>query len=1637
MRIIGRANLIKERARIIADRVTTSVCLKDNGSMNSNDSVIIKVSKRKRRRRSRIKMLKVFQDMIHVVTWSCDTNNIDNRYEVIVIGDNWFEDTRFRCHYCCRYSTDGCHSKKSCCLLDSRTLEIERPQDDPTSDKQRRTENLSSVDNRALHPRITLPQSRENIIGGQADKLLALKHNNKLEQKQQKKSQHVLSQAPIKTSISKQKAPSSSLKLDHPTNGLINWTLLVILVLLTPTRLVYSHDNNSNSQQVMVDLQKEQATNRKSSHELTLGKYPRSTNHDLSMLINHSTSLPNNAPESSPAPNLQFNQTLLINSATESTKNPLQKLNFGRDFGKRIQLNTSSSSSFDSLFARTILQLNALNNNPTTNLSEKSNNTLLDQQRQQKLQEQKVAINVDRRDYETIKLTNISQPQRRNFGVISNFFKYHSPNFSSPASSILKSNYSLLLNSLAKFTNRHLMNVTQSIGVSSGDNSTHLGKKSNPDLQQFIINPSNETLETHKSTILTNWIPGRINSQQPLSVATNLNQSNPEINSNSSLSLIVEPDFDLQANDTKDYHQVVALNTNFKVNLNTNDTNTNNRPNDLASFVQRQQMLASQASQMVPIKEKKPISRVIPVDWSASDIEQVIHSKKHDAIESGGSDLEGEKAKKETGKEDKRVMGEKLRDHEDLSHWKKEKHGHEEEAGEGKKGAKDGTNFIKDLGHNRHGWKNVYHKEEYAQHQKFHDIFRDKDWNDKKGKVDESYNYKKGQKFNDTQSKDYYDKDKHGTKYDYRKGDEWKRYEDDQYDKSNDEIAESNKDKKISDWELEGHQRQQQQQQPVKHEHDSEPEGVPSQNYDRGGHNHVSSLGIANNQQQVGDSDFGSDDAVIEQMKDKLDSLSEAKNPYAIGEENASYNQPIRASTSRDSKTTASNIHDIDYETEIPWNAQQRLEVPKTDTANIFSPSSKSSHQSVNEIVEVAKRANTKRGNKLNSNYQAAKNPSISSGSYRLNNHDAEDYDSDPDSEQQEKPMAKQENRKNELRLKLELDLGKSSIGQRSKHKRNQTKIFASSSNKPNDNNQVDESNGSNANRDKKSNTNQGWRPKDQASRLLTIVNSEKSNNDRHQANDYNKNLRHSYNRNQNLRQPNTKVGLPPINQSSDKTPVGWNWNKKQYNKFYKQPSINSKNISLSPPPLSNSLSQVLPSRPIFVKHLQMNGGIVLGKVNGLEANKTIQQQPSMPMLSEDLTVETSLSSPYGDMVTLSGLNHVPNMQNLQHPEPSEDDREIMFVFGDHQSAGDNSQQEQQMVISEPNVILEAASTMDEDRQPLIGDSLSIAQQQQTINQQQSNTDIENLMSQEQPIRLENMNFEPQQPLQQQSNQIMAGSKPKVGSVSKHPLVGLQENRLSNLLKFTALNYTNSLPNHDPSIGGGTVAPTTMQQAFNRLLRFPRVFGGISRPTKFKTLPEKPRWQPFAKSNFKPLMGLSVISTKLNQQQPQQQLQLPPKMYNNPTTPMENYNDMLAEAASKIVTTSVKNPFIITQSNYNEQLTNNLQPRLPVIFHNKNKLQNMNTNRTHVQRIKTIGRQVNKLDTNDKKQTIKRSRKKKSIKNSQPDYLEQYKEHQYDFVKSNGRLKSKPIRFESNYTALIQRPDKFIPIQQYWPPKIS
>lgn len=898
-------------------------------------------------------------------------------------------------------------------------------------------------------------------------------------------------------------------------------------------------------------------------------------------------------------------------------------------------------------------------------------------------------------------------------------------------------------------------------------------------------------------------------------------------------------------------------------------------------------------------------------DWQASDIAQVIEAKKQDK----GS-LLGSQSELKKGAGEKKSFGEQLKGHEDVGNWKKEKHGEQQVAGDGKKDAKEGNKFIKDLGHNKHGWKNVYHKEEYAQHHKFHDVFRDKDWNNKKAKVNEDYRFLKANKFNDSQAKSYMDKDRHGTKYDYSKGNEWKRYEEDQFENGADD-AQKEADKK--DEQFDGHR-----------QHHQQPASDSS-------HAHVQ-------QDEQPEERSSADEAVIEQMKNKLEQLSgSGQNAYAMS--------PSSNEESIANPVNNSDGSESDYDSD--WQNEESNESP-------------SSHLSVNDIVKTAKRTNSKQHQLVRASSKLGldskprqRDPFLGANSSSLEA-DRDDDDNENEGEQVEKPMAKQENRKNELRLKLELDLGKSVANERN------SKVRRTNLTNPMALDEKSSSSGwrnSNSTKQRHQNSSSGWRPKEANP---TGKGERQSSGGR--LDDISVVQAAGGQAGQQVREPansaRAQVGRAPVGAQVNYEPAA-NVHK-----------TSSSNASSNPArPISN-LAQVLPSRPIFVKHLQMNGGILLGKMSGVSANnRTIpfesQLRPAPMMMGEDLTVDTSLSNPFGDLLSLPGASNQFAPYNAQASDHSPG-REYMLLFGDHSAA---SEAQSQLIEGEPNVIFEAgSSTLDEDRQPYLADAYQ-QQQQQQIREPQ---DIEALMSQEQqqfaflgsPSQYSLNGRPPIQVHQQLQHQHL--------QTTRHPL--MSERGLSNLLRLASLNYTNALMNYGPAIGGSLVNPSR-HHGFGRLLRLPRVFN--SRPAaNLQSQESAPalsfsKWTPFVKS-------LASMSRPKAQPQVSGQYQVRAPQQSQ----FQEFNDLM-EAASKVVSSSQMHPMVMPappqlkpQASHQAHATLRDAPTFNLSSSTPNPA------------------------ANEKKKTL-RTRKKKKKRPAQ--VLDQEQQ-------SRIKTKSKPLRFESNFT---------------------
>lgn len=929
-------------------------------------------------------------------------------------------------------------------------------------------------------------------------------------------------------------------------------------------------------------------------------------------------------------------------------------------------------------------------------------------------------------------------------------------------------------------------------------------------------------------------------------------------------------------------------------------------------------------------------------DWQASDIEQVIKVKKdeHD-IQYDNEKKAGGQEELKKGKSAKRIHGERLRDKEEKSHWKNEKHGEEEHKGTGKKDAAAEAKWLKDLGHNKHGWKNVYHKEEYANHQKYHDVLRDKNWDNKKAKAEENHHFEKGNKFNDSQRKDFYDKDKHGSKYDYSKGNEWKRYEDEQYDGGQDDEAK----------ELDGSSQSGEK----AHEQSSDwdhPPAAKKSHLQRGGQSDGSEEPF------VGppDASESDDEDVIEQMKNKLERLSEAKSISDSGERYKASpsnfiqhsrhsptlsNQTLQTGSLQTDGSAEGENERPDYDNE--WNPDNR----GVASASGQPPSAaafNASHQSINDILKTAKQANqsTTQGSPVKQQQQQ---------DYR--DHYGDDEDDNENEPDQEIKQPIKDGRKNELRLKLELDLGKSLTGPKETYG-NQSGAAtlngkaaggtgpgyagAPLRRKPKaESNDPSAKSWSSREKRPPQASNSGWKPRDTGN---------DAGSTRQQETGYMQDLQRGV-ENANPMRNGARAEQDQLNQKNhDRRHAGpvFGASRGSQNKPGGQlrapaagPGIprhrkHSALLTGATGPQSSlgaiselkTLAQVMPSRPIFVKHLQMNGGIVLGKLSGVSSNRSslIERQPpplrrpvpqpapfmdsmptgGQPIMSDDMSIETSLANALSDqhenvlaMPQLHNMNPLSAIQAhaidslirqqqvataTRQPMPS--NKELMVLFGNQQAGRGPAQaqrerpREAELIEADPNVIFEtSASSMDEERQPYLSDSYQQEQQQQINNLLFSVIrDDERQLSGVAPMAAEGLL---RRPLNQPGMMYQPASNKYA---HMRPLRARPAIKIPNLLRIASVNYT--------LLGGGagkgatssSFGPASVQQTLGRFLRLPRrVFRPSQPAASLHQQPDESRlklvaaeWSPLAQQrgrHLKPFRDFKAMRDLAQQQQQQ------------------------------------------------------------------------------------------------------------------------------------------------------------------------
>lgn len=389
-------------------------------------------------------------------------------------------------------------------------------------------------------------------------------------------------------------------------------------------------------------------------------------------------------------------------------------------------------------------------------------------------------------------------------------------------------------------------------------------------------------------------------------------------------------------------------------------------------------------------------------DWQASnDIEHVIRATTNNRDDDETKKHASAAQRAVGSKEETNEEGQRSKGRDESGHWTRERSGAEGEQGHRKEANKEAAGRLVDVGHNRHGWKNVYHKEEYAQHQKYHDVFRDKDWHDKRAKSGESQQYEKGNKFNESLAKSYADKDRMGSKYDYRKGNEWKRSEENgAADDESQQLAAAAADEGDEGEQPKSHQAS----------HQDDHQRAASSN--------------ARSVNRVETGDNLDDDAILNQMKVRLENMSEQFGEGAHGDQR-------RAAASLGS-----------YELERPalnltggWSANGlELDEPVIQSVTLRGRDKRPKGQ--------RSEASRLKG-ELAGGWEAGDKPNRPRLVSQLAD-EPEDSENDDDEEAQlvvldpeKKPAAEQaqqvvvaqgEDKRNGLRLKLELDLGKSSM---------------------------------------------------------------------------------------------------------------------------------------------------------------------------------------------------------------------------------------------------------------------------------------------------------------------------------------------------------------------------------------------------------------------------------------------------------------------------------------------------------------------------------------------------------------------------------------------------------------------------------
>lgn len=890
--------------------------------------------------------------------------------------------------------------------------------------------------------------------------------------------------------------------------------------------------------------------------------------------------------------------------------------------------------------------------------------------------------------------------------------------------------------------------------------------------------------------------------------------------------------------------------------------------------------------------------------------------------------------------------GEQLRGHEEAGKWSRSRHGEQQEAGEANKAGQQADKRLVDQGHNRHGWKNVYHREEYAQHQKYHDVLHDKDWHERQAKAKQQLNYLKGNKFNQSNSDEFHDVDKHGSNYDYRKGSEWKRSEEDSA--LGDSTAATSDDLSQRYRPLQSAASQPYQ------AANSTGESVQSL---------MATTPVMEEQSKDEDS-LDDDEAVLEQMKARLDRLSERAHQRS-------------SAAARTAKPPAE--YEQQQQSARSWaSASRPASTGPTKTGHVL-------HENINDVLKSARNLNSREvnGTRREPDEQEGDDDDddSASGGEQAN-------DSGGEQQQQQHRLDRSaavksmlaepirlttdnnnnRDKRNELRLKLELDLGKAASpeGYERQPSRHLAKVAGAIS-----------SGRKNANQ-------------------TSMTNS----------------LGHS------VGSATGFASRPPRDPSQQAAPTSTTRRPAASGVQGQHRNSSHQSNSASgwlPRGTTNgsALAQVLPSRPIFVKHLQMNGGIVLGPQpafnmsteDEIASTNHLMGQPHLVMGShqtgvEDLTVETAHGAPHPmEAAAFEALLQ----QSQQVHEDNQPTKDYMLVFGgiDHHSAAASEQASRHQHFrhhrqhdaledsnpGEPKVIFEAsASTMDDDRLPGVFGQQEADQtpvlEAHRHQQAQANELVEQMNDDFSMATFQHLNppeghLAGPQSVQEEQQQLAASSTSlrhqfeddeqlgniRLASYSNEPLFGqtttsgqqfqqvspsrfntaaprpMMASLRDHLLRAASLNYASYLlsPLAGEQTGfGGSPASSGQPSTLGRWLRLPRVFDTGQQQHKRPAL-QGPQPVYASASRLRPLVlsgGVDVIPVNRFLVQPDQSMERlvghsmtarPPA---GPPASFE-YEDLM-EAASKVVTRTAAPPGAPRPSGLSNHLPPPPPPVLPV-----------------------------------------------------------------------------------------------------------